>query len=654
MVTYSALSGEKIRLSGYVSFGTATDAEKKILSSFLSGGTGGDIKFFPFSADTEKRVRETFGKVRQPRGDCFAVFVGKEGAELHCATPISRLYALCTLRREYRDGIATGALYSVPKADVRCVKTFLPAKDKLSDFFEMIDLLVAFGFNKVMIELGGAMEYESHPEINKAWKEYCAFFDYSNKTTHVQYSRRYPKNSIHIDNGGGDFLSKATISELISYCRDRFVEIIPEVPCLSHADYLLVPHPELSETRFADADDPFPNVACPSNEDYYKLLFDILDEVVELFSPERVNICHDEIYMFCQCPECKKHSAEDLLVTDISRIHEHLALKGVKTEIWGEKLLDGLHCGEGDIAIREPHDGKTFVNINGKDMPVRYFSLKRDRDADELIKELPEDGYWRIQRTCGAIDRVPRDLEILNWSWSVVAEERGEDAYLSRGLMNFFGNFHGLNFCDFDRRIAKGVCGVCISNWGYADLETMQRNNILQNISYSSEMLWGERHNDADFKANLYRASEELHNYLRGDKYSDPHIEITSSTDVVIPHGNFVDGVIHIKEDYRLGDYRVEYEDGTCEMIPIYWGLNTGIRNVAYTRKVKDVYDGGLEYDTEKYVYEPIGISMPVEYPDGTYYRTVYPAEKTAVNVTLSLLPQYRGKVFLKDFKYVR
>ena len=38
-----------------------------------------------------------------------------------------------------------------------------------------------------MIEVGGAMEYIRHPEINSGWVEYCMeMTEYSGKTTEVQ------------------------------------------------------------------------------------------------------------------------------------------------------------------------------------------------------------------------------------------------------------------------------------------------------------------------------------------------------------------------------------------------------------------------------------------------------------------------------------
>lgn len=61
----------------------------------------------------------------------------------------------------------------------------------------------------------------------------------------------YPwsKNSIHADNEAGSVLTQAERRELILYARERGTDVIPEVSCLSHCDYLLNAHPEFREHK---------------------------------------------------------------------------------------------------------------------------------------------------------------------------------------------------------------------------------------------------------------------------------------------------------------------------------------------------------------------------------------------------------------------
>jgi hexosaminidase len=99
-----------------------------------------------------------------------------------------------------------------------------------------------------MLELGGALEYKSHPEINEGWQEYAAFMnEYPGKTIVMQNCFGWEKNSIHSENGGGKIVPQEMFLKLVNYCRERFMDVIPEMPSLSHSDYLLTRHRELAE-----------------------------------------------------------------------------------------------------------------------------------------------------------------------------------------------------------------------------------------------------------------------------------------------------------------------------------------------------------------------------------------------------------------------
>ena len=148
--------------------------------------------------------------------------------------------------------------------------------------------------------------------------------------THPQWA----KNSIHADNGGGSFITQDEMREIIAYCREREIEVIPEVPSLSHSDYIVMAHPDLNERK----EDTYPDTYCPSNPKSYEILFDILDEVIEVFHPEYVNIGHDECYTLAKCDRCKGKAPADLYVEDITKINNYLNARDIKAIMWGEKV----------------------------------------------------------------------------------------------------------------------------------------------------------------------------------------------------------------------------------------------------------------------------------------------------------------------------
>ena len=82
----------------------------------------------------------------------------------------------------------------------------------------------------------------------------------------------------------------------------NFIEVIPEIPSLTHVYYLLTRHPELSEYP----GDNWPDTYCPSNPASYELMFDVYDEYIEVMQPEMIHIGHDEWRMPLDvCPHCR-------------------------------------------------------------------------------------------------------------------------------------------------------------------------------------------------------------------------------------------------------------------------------------------------------------------------------------------------------------
>ena len=239
-------------------------------------------------------VAVTFTEDAALAQDAYKIGITPAGAVITASGRRGALYAVQTLCRfgEVEDKYAC-VIADAPLVPERGLKLYLPPPEEaaMEEFFRILDLALRYKYNFVMLELGGAMEYLSHPEINEAYVQYAAFMnEYPGKAMKIQKSFSWRKNSIHTDNGGGKVLTQAQLKRIVGFCRERELEIVPEVPSLSHCDYLLAAHPELAERR----EDPYPDTACPSNPEYRKLLFDILDETVALFRPRRINIGHDE------------------------------------------------------------------------------------------------------------------------------------------------------------------------------------------------------------------------------------------------------------------------------------------------------------------------------------------------------------------------
>jgi hexosaminidase len=455
---------------------------------------------------------------------------------------------------------------------IRGVKLMLPPPEGLEPFFFFLETVARFGYNTVMLELGGAMEYKTHPEINEGWLEYAAFMgEYPGKGQKIQASFDWDKNSIHSDNGGGRVLSQDTIREIIARAESLGLEIIPEVPCLSHCDYLLTRHPELAERT----DDPYPDTFCPSNPASYELLFDILGEVIDLFHPKTINIGHDEFYTIGICEKCRNRPAPEIYATDITKINDFLARRGVRTMIWAEKLLDA-------------HFIDSKVPCGG---------------AEKL----------RTPATFPSIDLVPRDLLLLHWYWSL--DRRFEEEYVKRGFDFAFGNYSPRGIVEWKRRSsASGFGGYIISNWGRTDMTTLQRNGVLADVVLA-RLVEESEDPDAERPALWRRMFRQLFDLRYGG--GRKRLYIRHTTEAVRNYRHFVDGFYIDENDWKLGDYVIALADGSTRLAPVIYGFN--ISKSSQNWNPPRPYDCDCN-DTNSPLAEVAYTTLPVEMDGHTEY----------------------------------
>lgn len=499
-------------------------------------------------------------------------------------------------------GFCDEIIVDYPICSMRGVKIMMPARDEIENFKRFVDSMVYFRHNTLMIEIGGAMEYKNHPEINEGWEEYCEFMsEYSGKTKKLQeFTFPWRKNSIHCNNGGGSYLLQSEVKELIKYCEERSIKIIPEVPSTSHCDYLLIRHPELAER----CEDPYPDTFCPSNPESYKLLFEVMDEIIDEFKPEIINIGHDEYYSINVCDRCRKRiiSNADLLAEDINRIYDFLKSRNVKTMLWCDKLMN-VEGGAG-------HGGAlTYV----------YFAWDMNSDLLGIIRP-----------TWEARNKIPKDIICMNWYMSF-GEEYDEQI---REFPVVFGNFWGQsNFRNFKKRIGNNTIGGMCSNWGAVDDVYFQRNNIYAAMVYNEIYYWDSTYDDnsdSEYAERISRMFEVLFNYRNFDVLKKPHVEVVHTTDYSVRYREFVDGVFPDGEDFRrqylVGTYEIKYEDGSIQKEDVFYGQHIVNKNTAWYDKGEissaekvDADPGAVGVRIDQTLSSVAGVTMPI-YSDGKVY----------------------------------
>ena len=178
----------------------------------------------------------------------------------------------------------------------------------------------------------------------------------------VDYNYQY--NS-HPELRDSTALSKSDVRKLVTVCRKNKIQIVPQVNLLGHQSWagktgnLLRIYPQFDETPQVKMPDKYvwPNSDglycksyCPLNPDVHRVVFELVDEICDVFETNAFHAGMDEVFYIgeAQCPLCSGRDKADLFAGEVQTIHDHLALKGRKLWIWGDRLLDGKTTGLGE------------------------------------------------------------------------------------------------------------------------------------------------------------------------------------------------------------------------------------------------------------------------------------------------------------------
>ena len=570
-------NGKSLALSAATATATEGLTYRDFIDSALTsaiGGEGTPIGAIEWHVGFSAAVRKRIGSLYIKNDEGYAILLGST-VRVYAATERAFIYAAATLSSLALGGeLYEGFLYDVPLCEERGYRVYLPSRAGLEGFCRMVDFLAAYKFNAIILEIGGAMEYKKHPEINRAWDEFCRdVHRFSGRADEIQFKTYpWPKNSIHCDNAEGDILSQEECREIAAYCRSRGLEVIPECPSLSHTDFLCLAHPELRERE----GDGHPDTYCPRHPEVYGYVFDILSEVIEVFEPRKINIGHDETYSIGICPRCKGTPAYRLYAEDVMRIYTFLRERGIEPYMWGEKLLNAF--------LRR---GNILHRIGGA-------------GHGEGTRHVP--ALWPSR------DLLPREgITYLHWYWPF--NEEYDKVYHERGMRVLFGNLNALAVKNFSKRVKQGIRGGYVSNWGGFGDEYMQRNQQYLSLLAAAYAFFCE-----DFEARgkediLKLCFEEGYRYRLSCMRAP--LEITHTTPHSIPFEYAWDGIFITDEKYLLGRYELTYADGTVATLPVRYGSHIGCATPKQTV-------GGAEFT------QLVHGALPITYRGRYAYRTAY------------------------------
>ena len=373
------------------------------------------------------------------------------------------LYGLETLRQLIRgDGdslfVPRMVVRDSPRYPFRGIKLYLPGRENIPFFKRFIkDFVALYKFNKIILELNANMRLERHPELNIGTIEFERHLNFSRLDRPPGVHQEF-QNSSHQDNADGEILEKEEVADLVDYIRRFNIEIIPELPSLTHSYYLLFGHKDLAE----NLNQPYPDTYCPLKPEIYKIYFDVLDEYIDVIHPGIIHVGHDEWRMEKDiCELCRGKDYGQLYADDLIKIHDYLTKKGIKTAIWGDHLLES-------VTEKDHQDWKTRTGYE--------YKIPGALRPEQVIK------------------LIPKDIIIFNWFWDDINNDKQVSEF---GFQQVYGNFLPEIDKWEERNRINGVLGGAPSSWAGTTEQNIGKDQLYDFLGCAN-LLWSEHYLTVD------------------------------------------------------------------------------------------------------------------------------------------------------------
>ena len=434
----------------------------------------------------EESPQITFRHSKKMAPESYRLEVRKDGVRITSSDEAGAFYAQQTLVQMISENNGVKELQccvvnDCPRFSYRGLHFDVSRHFRSLDFLKkQIDAMALYKMNRMHIHLtdaaGWRMEIEAYPKLTSfaAWRPQQKWKDW-------WYGDR-----LYVEEGTegayGGYYTKDQMRELVEYARQRHIEVIPEIEMPGHSEEVLAAYPELSCKGTAYGQGEF----CVGNEDTFRFLETVLEEVMEVFPSEMIHIGGDEANKahWKECPKCQQRmQAEGLADVDelqsylIKRIARFVESRGRRIVGWDEILDGGLAQGATVMSWRGEEGGIEAMTM-GHDVimtPGRYCYLDHTQDApfkepESIGGYLPLDSVYVYDPASRTMDLPGRLLGIQGnlWSEYVVTDSHAEYMYWPRALAiaeTGWSRPERKELADFRRR-ASGAVGR-LKSMGY-------------------------------------------------------------------------------------------------------------------------------------------------------------------------------------------
>lgn len=364
----------------------------KLFTTLINNATGSELTIS--ENNNNAAIKLTTDKTLTKEGS-YILKVTKDNIVIKASSLAGFYYAFQTIRLSLPSGIESGntigtklqvpamSITDYPRFEYRglmldVARFFMP----LDGVKQLIDCMSMLKLNKLHLHLsddtGWRLEIKKYPKLTAvgAWR-----VDRNELPFYERKNQQAGEKAIY-----GGFYTQEEIKELIEYATYRQVEIIPEIDVPAHSCAALASYPELACPNVKKQITVLPGLGgrdteiiyCAGKEETFKFLYDIIDEVSELFPSQYIHMGGDEAnkHYWKTCPLCKNRMkqegithVEDLQGYFMKRVSEYIKSKG-KTMIGWDELTNSSvpegtiimgWQGYGNAALKAAEKGHRFI-----------------------------------------------------------------------------------------------------------------------------------------------------------------------------------------------------------------------------------------------------------------------------------------------------
>ena len=396
----------------------------------------------------------------------YTIAIKDNSIVVNASTDAGFFYAEKTLAQiffQYGDSIPNMQISDKPKYAYR---SFLI--DSCRHFFPVEDI-------KKMIEACATLKYNKfhwHLTDDQGWRVQIDKYPELTSIGSIRKETNLGKE-ISAEPYGG-FYTKDEIREVVEFAGEHFIEVVPEFDVPGHTSALLASLPGLccngKNIEVKTTQGIFKDILCAGNEKSYEVVFDIIDEMCELFPGRFFHIGGDEApkAQWKECEVCQNKMRQEGLENEdelqgyfVNRVSEYLKAKGKTAISWNESLKGGNLNSNGIIQYWLDRQGLSKKCENSVivsdfysyyvDYPYCMTPLKKTYTYDEKIsgKVIGVDTpiWTEFIKNISEMEYMcfPRYFAVAQSAWS---ENKPEYAVFEADLMKLSGMYDTKNWAD--------------------------------------------------------------------------------------------------------------------------------------------------------------------------------------------------------------